>query len=174
MNFSTLDPTVDRWTVLRTSARWEKKIAGTLSGCGVPVFLPLTRAGSNQLKNQHFEVPLFAGYVFCSEVHFLGNPSVPSTCRKQIAQILRPPNPERLREELGEIADFLRDHQLVQERMYGKKGGKVQVIAGAFAGYDGVIVGLNPKKRRVVLEISFLHVRLEVEVEEHVVKKLEV
>lgn len=174
MDFTTLDPEVARWTVLRTSARWEKKIAGTLSCCGVPVFLPLTRAGSNKPKSQQFEVPLFAGYIFCSESHFLGNPNVPSTCRKQIAQVLRPPDPDRLRHELGEIAAFIRDHQLVQEKIYGVKGGKVQVIAGAFSGYDGVILDLIPKKRRVVLEISFLQVRLEVEVEEHVIRKLEV
>jgi transcription antitermination factor NusG len=172
MNYSTLHPEVDSWIVLRTSARWEKNIAVALSGSGVPIFLPTTRTGT-QHSSRYSEVPLFAGYLFCSEYHFVDNPKVPASCRKQIAQVLRPPHPALLKQELTEIAEFLCDHQLVQERVYGKKGSTVRVIAGAFTGYEGIIIGLDPKKRRIVLEISFLNVRVAVEVEEHVVSNAE-
>ncbi len=172
MEFGALDLEVDRWVALRTSARWEKKIAETLAVCGVPVFLPLIRKVTQYPNGRRSsDVPMFGGYVFCSEAHFVGNPKVPSTCRKQVAQILRPSDPNRLKQELSAIAEFLLDHELIQERLFGKLGDVVQIVAGPLTGTEGVIVGLKPNKKKMVLEISFLNVRMEVEVEQHVVKK---
>jgi len=116
-------------------------------------------------------VPLFAGYLFCSEPDFLGNPRVPAGCRKQVAQVLRPPDFARLKQELLGIAEFLRDHQLVQERLYGSPGDPVRIVAGPLSGSDAVIVGLDPKRRRLTLEVSFLGARVDVEVADHLVQK---
>lgn len=164
---------VQRWVALRTSARWEKSLAAALERCRVPTFLPLmTKISVYRSKRQTTEVPLFGGYVFCSESDFRGNKSVPSPVRNRIAQVLSPPDPEELRRELAGIANFLASHRLVQERIYGKPGDTVRVAAGLFAGQVGVIRGLKPEERKIVLEIRFLGVRLEVDVEEHLIQKI--
>src|SRR5262245_24082437 len=95
------DPSVAHWVALRTAARWEKKIAGTLTDAGAAVFLPLmTRLTAYRGKRRAVEVPVFSGYLFCEERGFLGNPRVPAACRAKVAQVLRPPDPALLRAEL--------------------------------------------------------------------------
>jgi transcriptional antiterminator RfaH len=163
---------VQNWAALRTSARWEKKIAESLREAGVPVFLPtMTRVVQYASKRQVTEVPLFSGYVFCSESAFVGNPLVPLSCRKLVAQILRPGDPKQLKQELEHIAEIAGNHQLIQQSVYGSPGDTVRIISGPLCGSAGVVVALKPKKRIVVLEIRFLGVKLEVEVEEHQVEK---
>lgn len=172
MHLGQLAPDVDRWAAARTAARWEKKVAAGLAEAGVPVFVPLlTRVTKYPTKTQAAELPLFAGYVFCSEAHLAGNPRVAAATRRQIAQILRPPDYAVLRAELAAIAAVTADHRLVQERVYGQVGDRVVITAGALAGTEGVIRQLKPNQRRLVLEVSFLGARREVEVDDTVVTK---
>jgi transcription antitermination factor NusG len=163
---------VQHWAVLRTSARWEKKIVGALLDAGVPAYLPtLTRVVQYASKRQMTEIPLFSGYVFCSEPAFLGNPRVSQACRKLITQVLRPGDPGQLKRELQHIAEVSSNHQMIQERIYGSPGEKVRIVSGPLSGTRGIVRSLKPKKRILVLEVSFLGVRVEVEVEEHQVEK---
>ena len=91
---------VTRWAVLRTAARWEKKLAELLSNIGVPVFLPLmSRLTTYSDKRRTVHVPVFGGYVFCSELDFLGNPRLSPGVRSKVAQVLRPSDPEQLRSD---------------------------------------------------------------------------
>jgi transcription antitermination factor NusG len=76
-----------------------------------------------------------------------------------------------LKRELQHIAEVSSNHQLIQERIYGSPGDKVRIVSGPLCGTRGVVLALKPKKRNLVLEISFLGVRVEVEVEEHQVEK---
>ncbi len=165
-----LDPSVARWAALRTAARWEKKLAALLAAAGVPAYLPLmTRAGKPGTKPSR--VPLFPGYLFASADDFLGNPRVLPTLRKQVAQILTPPDPDLLRSELLAVADLLTDRTLVQRTVAGRVGDVVEVTGGPLAGYRGPITRLKPNRFLVVLEVSFLGARLEVEVDEGLVSK---
>jgi transcription antitermination factor NusG len=163
---------VDRWAAVRTAARWEKKVAELLAGAGVPVYLPLmTRITQYRGKRQSFQVPVFTGYVFCSESAFVGNPNIPAGCRSRIAQFLRCPDPARLRTELQAIGELLAHRRLVQERLYGRPGELVRIVGGPLAGQEGVILQLRPNRRQIVLEVSFLGARLEVEIDEQSVEK---
>jgi len=171
-NLGTFPSEVTSWAALRTSARWEKKIALALKRVGVPVFLPmLTRRVIYPGKTQQSETPLFSGYIFCDEQAFLGNPAVLAANRKQIAQILKPGDSQLLRDELVRVAELVEHHELIQERLYGSPGDTVRIIAGPLSGSQGTVVALKPRKRLIVLEVSFLGARLEVEVEEHQVEK---
>ena len=164
---------VQQWAVLRTSARWEKKVASLLLDAEVPVFVPtMTRVVQYASKRQTAEIPLFSGYVFCSETAFLGNPRVTRACRQMIAQVLRPGDQAQLDRELRHIAEIATNHQLIQESVYGSPGDRVRIVSGPLCGSQALIVALKPKKRVLVLEISFLGVRLEVEVDEHHVEKV--
>lgn len=170
---STLPGNVDRWAALRTAARWEKKLAAVLSDAGVPVFLPLmTRFTTSHGKRRAASVPIFPGYLFCSEFDFLTNQWLTPGTRAKIAQVLRSPDPEKLRSELRGIADLLVDRQLVQERLAGGVGDVVRVTGGPLAGHEGRIVRVKPNRWVLVIEVSFLGARLEAEVDERLVEKV--
>jgi transcription antitermination factor NusG len=164
---------VERWAALRTAARWEKKLAGLLAAAGVPVFLPLmTRLTAYQGKRRMVRVPIFGGYVFCSEPDFLGNKQLTPGTRSKVAQILRPPDQLGLQAELKSIAHVLTDRELVQERLAGAVGDAVRITGGPLIGHEGVVVRAKPNRWVLVLEISFLGARLEVEVDERLVERV--
>jgi hypothetical protein len=164
---------VHRWVALRTPARWEKRLADALATANVPVYLPLmTRLTVSDGRRRAVQVPVFGGYLFCSEPEFLGNPAVPAGTRAKIAQVLRPPAPDRLRAELRAVADLLADRELIQERTVGRVGDVVRITGGSMTGYEGPIVRVEPQRWQVVLEISFLGARLEVEVDERLVERV--
>ena len=164
---------VERWAVLRTAARWEKQLATLLAEVGAAVYLPLmTKVTLYHGKRQSFRVPLFSGYVFCAEADFVGSAAVPMVCRKRVAQVLRPDDYGRLHRELHEVSEILTCRKLVQERVFGKPGDRVRIVGGAFLGTEGLIRKLNPAKGTILLEISFLGTRVEVSVEEHLLRKV--
>jgi transcription antitermination factor NusG len=59
----------------------------------------------------------------------------------------------------------------VQEKVLGKPGDAARVVAGPFEGTEGVIRGFKPDVRKVVLEISFLGTRVEVDIDEAVLRR---
>lgn len=164
---------VERWSVLRTRPRWEKQVAGNLADIGMPVYLPLmSRVTAYKGKTQAFDVPLFSGYVFCGDDDFFRNPAISPVCRRRVTQVLRPTDHRKLLEELHEISEVVSSRRLIQERVFGKPGDIVRVVGGPFKGTEGVLRRLNPEKRILVLEISFLGTRVEVDVEEHMVARV--
>jgi transcription antitermination factor NusG len=163
---------VTRWAVARTAARWEKVVAEELVASGVPVFLPLlTRVTTYRGKRRSVRVPVFGGYVFFSEETFTGNARVPVACRKRIAQILRTTDYHRLSEELQQVDALLRNHELVQEKLYGKPGERVRINGGPFVGFTGTIRELSPTRRQILLEISFLNRQIPVDIAEDQIEK---
>jgi hypothetical protein len=164
---------VERWAALRTSGRWEKKLAAVLGAAGVPAFLPLlTRFTTSHGKRRAALVPVFPGYVFCSEPDFLASRRLTPGTRAKVAQVLRPPDPALLRAELRGIAELLADRQLVQERLVGGVGDVVRVVGGPLAGHEGRVVRVKPNRWVLVVEVSFLGARLEAEVDERLVEKV--
>src|SRR5262245_47374292 len=107
---SLLPASVERWAALRTAARWAKKLAGLRASAGGPVFLPLlTRFATSHGKRRAASVPIFPGYLFCSEADLLASKRLTPGTRAKIAQVLRPPDPGKLHAELRGIADLLID-----------------------------------------------------------------
>lgn len=173
MDANTFPDAVENWAALRTAARWEKTLADALAATGVPVFLPLmTRLTTYKSKRREARVPVFGGYVFVSEADFVGNKAVTPAVRAKVAQILRPPDPSRLRAELKAVAELLTDRELVQERLAGGVGDVVRITGGPLTGYVGTVVKAKPSKWQLVLEVSFLGARLEVEVDERLVERV--
>lgn len=172
MDSSTFPDEVERWAALRTAAHWEKKLAGILADARVPVFLPLmTKLTEYASKRRAVQVPVFGGYVFCSETDFLGSKAITPGTRAKVAQILRPSDPEQLRAELRSMAQLLTNRELVQQRLVGQVGDVVRITGGSLRGYQGKIVRVQPNRWQVVLEISFLGARLDVEVDERMVER---
>lgn len=165
---------VERWVALRTAARWEKSLAGALQQSGALVFLPLmSRVSVYEGKTRTVQVPVFSGYVFCEEQDFVTQSKTNSTIRAKVAQMLKPPDSARFRGELQGIAELLTDRTLVQQRMAGGVGDTVRITGGSLEGYSGKIIRVNPKRWVVVLEMSFLGARQEVEVDERMIERIE-
>ena len=172
-SYSTMPEEIDNWVALRTSWHWEKQIAESLLRCRVPVYLPLlSKLQIYQSKRRMSEVPLFPGYVFCSEMDFCGKKAVPAPLRKRIAQVMRPSDYEQLRRELIEVSILLASRRLLQERLHGKRGDPIEVIAGPLVGHQGIVHHVKPNKRVVVVEISFIGARREVELDEDLVERI--
>jgi transcription antitermination factor NusG len=85
---------------------------------------------------------------------------------------MRPPDYEQLRLELIEVSNLLANRRQIQERLHGKPGDPVEVIAGSFEGQRGIVLNPKPRKRVVVVEISFIGARREVELDEELVEKI--
>jgi len=171
--FHDFDPGIERWAALKTSARWEKKVASQLADISIPVFLPTMRQRTQYAtKTNESHIPLFSCYLFVSSEHFLGNPRVSPFTRGKIATVLTPPNPEALRRELLDLRGLLCSHQLVQEKVYGKVGDLVKIVRGPMSGTEGTILRLKPNQKKLVLEIGFLNRRLEIEIGEEWVAKI--
>jgi transcription antitermination factor NusG len=172
-DISPFPASVERWAALRIAARWEKKLAVALAGAAVPAFLPLmTRFTTSHGKRRSARVPVFPGYLFVSEPEFLGSKRLTPGTRAKVAQVLRPPDPEALRAELRGIADLLADRQLVQERLAGGVGDVVRVVGGPLAGHEGRVVRVKPNRWVLVIEVTFLGVKIEAEVDERLVEKV--
>jgi hypothetical protein len=170
--WSHFDPSITDWIVLRTSNRWEKKIATSLFTSKVPVFLPfLTRIVHYASKQRTSLLPLFPGYVFASGAGFLGNPAILQATRSQIAQVIKPIDTFHLNQDLLEIASVIYNRQIIQERLYGRVGERVHITGGAFKGYEGIIRGQKPNRHVLILEVKLLNVTLEVELEESQISK---
>jgi len=90
-----------------------------------------------------------------------------------VAQVLRPPDPRRLHAELLDLARLLSERQLVQERLVAQVGDVVRILGGPLQGFLGRVVRLKPNRWALVLEISFLGLRLEAEVDERWVEKVD-
>ena len=158
---------------MRTAARWEKRLASLLAEIGVPVFLPLmTRLSVYSGKRRAVEVPVFSGYVFCSAPDFLGNKRLSPGIRAKVAQVLRTPDPAKLRAELKNVADLLKDRELIQEKLVGGVGDLVRIVGGSLEGFQGTVIRKKPKRWQLVLEISFLGARREIEVDERMVERI--
>ena len=160
------------WVALRTSARWEKRVATLVTEAHVAVFLPtVRRVTAYRGKKRAVQVPLFPGYVFTSSSGYLDNPAVPKSCREKVAQVLRPSDADSFREELLKVAGLVTDRKLIQERVVGQPGDRIRVVGGPLTGNEGTIVKLKPNKYAVIVELSLIGARLEVELAEGMVNR---
>ena len=58
---------LQNWKVLRLKPRTEKAMAGLLEASGIACYLPLRKVSRRYAtKKKTLEIPLFAGYIFCS------------------------------------------------------------------------------------------------------------
>jgi len=170
--YHTLPDEVPEWAAIRTAARWEKKLAETLSKVSIPVFLPtLTRTVQYKTRTNVSEIPLFAGYVFFDYSKLAALPRG-NDQKNYIAQVLRSADPVSLKSELSTIAELLANSQLVQARVFGAIGDEVRIVNGSFKDYQGTVVRQVPNKSRLVLAVSYLGLSLEVVVDDCAVERV--
>lgn len=165
---------VTDWIALRTSARWEKKIGNLIASIGAPVYLPMiTKHTRYSSKARMSDLPLFPGYVFTSANSYIQNPAIPITARNKVAQVLKPKDPDSLRNDLLRFADLVQDRKLVQEKVVGEPGDRIVIVGGPLVGNEGKIIRLKPNRYAVIVEIDLIGAKLEVELSEGMIQKQE-
>ncbi len=170
--FHDFDEQIEQWIALKTTPRWEKKIAMDLAQIQVPVFLPTIKQRTKYLtKTSEANIPLFSCYLFASTEHFLDNKFVSPFTRAKINKVLRPDNPQKLKTELLDLRNVLCKHELVQEKVFGKPGDHVRIARGPLVGTEGTILRLKPNQKILVLEVGMLGRKLIIEIgEEHLAR----
>jgi transcription antitermination factor NusG len=153
-----------RWYAAWTRARHEKCVAEQLSGRSIEAFLPLYPA-VHRWRNglAHLELPLFPGYLFVrialrDQLPVLQVPGVVrlvgfSNCPAALPQ----EEIERLRKGLGAGAR-------AEPHACLSVGQRVQIVRGAFAGLEGIL--LHKRGRlRVVVSVELIQRAMAVDVD---------
>jgi len=146
-------PECGRWHVLHTLSRHEKTLAASLCAMGIACYLPLIRQvryyGGRKFNVQ---VPLFPGYVFLrgsTEEAYVADRT------GHVARIIPVCAQEQLDWELRNLhAAISRDAPLTMCQFL-RKGVRVEIRNGPFAGIQGVVENLL-RNDRVLLRVELL------------------
>ncbi len=161
-----------RWYALYLRSRYEKLAHAELLEKGKESFLPLieeVRVWSDRKKR--IQMPLFRGYLFVRTdlrdrisilqtdgvLHFVGIRSVPS------------PIPD---EQISWIRIVIAYPQRVKREPALAAGDRVRVIAGPFAGIEGVVTMVKGSAR-LVINLEAIAQAISVDVEPGIVKPIE-
>jgi hypothetical protein len=160
-------PAAKSWAVGLTKSRAEKAFAEYLSSRDIPVFLPVFRRRRVYGRTVHQSlIPLFPGYVFFDEK---AAPRALFFESRKLAQVLVPPDPEKLRSELSNLSCTLQSD--IRESIFGQAGSPVQVMRGPLKGVFGELVRYSAGSRLIV-RVSFIGKAVELEIDEAFVEKV--
>lgn len=147
-----------RWYAVRTRANFEHKAQAYCEGRELVTFLPTYRRRSRKHGGPEFlERPLFPGYLFARVD--LGLP--------ERVEVLRAPGAVEL-VRFGAKAAPIPDSEIESVRIVSqpgsgaaphpflKEGMRVRVVAGPFAGAEGILVRAAGRKPRLVVAIELL------------------
>jgi transcriptional antiterminator RfaH len=141
-----------RWYVVKTKARAEKVASVNLQRQGYRVFLPeISKERYQRGQWQPLDEPLFPGYLFVQlEVGVQNFAPIRSTTG--VINLVRfstmpEPMPENAIETLMQSQQ---DGKLEPGRLF-QPGGKVQILSGAFAGWEGILQAETADERVLVL-----------------------
>ena len=160
----------ERWHVLHTKARHEKKVAEESGRMGLRAYLPLRKSVTRTRGRVHeFDVPLFAGYVF---VCFAPEQRLELLRTNRIVNILEVADQQQLLNELSQIRNALAVEAPVEPFPFLKRGARVRVVSGPFQGLEG-LVSRRQGKFRLVLNASFIHQSIALEIDAELVEPVE-
>jgi len=172
-HYGVLDLSVNRWAAIRTAARWEKKIAETLGAFSIPVYLPTFRRITRyKTRTATSDIPLFTGYLFFDETRLDQVNALSPAYKKYVSQVLKTSDAALLNTELRQLSDVMSDYELIQSKLYGSIGDTVRIRNGVFAQYEGKIIRYGATHNRLVLNVSYLGLSVEVEIEDRSAEKL--
>lgn len=153
-----------RWWVAHTKPRTEKALARELQVMGLTCYLPLRRRQTRSRRTgrkSHSNLPVFSGYLFFNASE---EEKYRALRTNRIAQVLAPPNQERLVIELRHIHRVLSanlDYKLHSEI---KMGEWVRVNGGPLKGAEGIVTG-RLSRARLVMNVGMLGQSISVSVD---------
>jgi transcription antitermination factor NusG len=141
-----------RWYALQTRSRHEKRVTADLQEKAIQAYLPLCSAQHQWSDRRKFvDTPLFPGYVFVkitpdaqARVPVLQTNGVISFLGVRGVGI---PIPES---EIAAICTVLRQNIPVEPHPFLELGQRVRICGGSLDGIEGILTGMDAKKRLVV------------------------
>lgn len=162
-------PAVREWAAIRCKARCEKVLAEFLGSRGAPSYLPLmTRRRVYGARVRESRLPLFPGYVFYDAGAIARERVFDS---RKAAQVLRAPDPERLRTDLENLARALSLDDRCRQVDFTSPGQPVRVVAGPLRGTSGELVRLGSRST-LVIKVDFLGLAAELNIDEACVRPM--
>ena len=153
------------WFAIQTRHRHEKRVAARLREANIETFLPLHRS-AHRWKNgvtAHVDLPLFPSYLFAKvprheRLRVLREPGVLSIAASNASPT---PIPDTDMVQLRIAAESFQ----AQPHPYLCIGERVRVVAGPFAGLEGLLLR-RKQELRVVISIEVIMRSITVEVSE--------
>jgi transcription antitermination factor NusG len=158
---------VPAWYALYVQVNHEKKVADILAKKDIPCFLPLVEKWSKRRDRRlRIQVPIFPGYLFVNaaldnytHVEILKVPGSVYILKNQDGPLPIPTyQVESLRTMLGGAKDLT-------VHPYLKEGDWVQVIRGPLLGCVGILMRLNPKRGKLVINVDVIQKAASVELD---------
>ncbi len=168
----TIEAEAFRWFAVQTRHRHEKRVAERLRLGEVETFLPLHRS-LHRWKNgvqAQVDLPLFPSYLFArirlsQRLVLLKEPGVLSLAASNVAPT---PLPD---DEISYLRIVAQSFQ-TQPHPYLVVGERVKIVAGPFAGIDGILQR-RKQELRVVISIDVILRSVAVEVSEFEIEPLQ-
>lgn len=158
------------WVVLHTRSRQEKALSEDLQKLGIPHFLPLyTTVRYYNGRKAKVRLPLFPSYVFLRGTL---EQAYRAEKTRRLVGIIKVPDPTQLSWELRNLALALFRNATMNPYPGIVRGARVEVVAGPFAGLQGVVVDRTALDR-VHLQVGMLGVGVLLEVDAGVVRLVE-
>lgn len=158
------------WCVLHTRSRQEKALAEDLTTLQIPYFLPLyTSVRFYNGRKAKVRLPMFPGYLFLR-----GSAELAYRAEKtrRVVGIIKVSDSTQLSWELQNLALALFRNAALDPYPGVVRGARVEIVAGPFAGLQGVVVDRS-KLDRVHLQVGMLGVGASLEVDVAVVRLVE-
>lgn len=158
---------VPAWYALYVQVNHEKKVAEMLAKKRIDCFLPLVEKWSKRRDRRlRIQVPIFPGYLFVNAT--LDNPT-------QVEILKIPGSVYILKNQQGpmpiptyqveSLRTMLTGAQDLTVHPYLKEGDWVQVVRGPLVGCVGLLVRLNPKRGKLVINVDVIQKAASVELD---------
>ena len=150
----------EKWTVIHTKPRREKKLAKFLKEKGITYFLPLNNSEKEyKYRKITFTKPLFSGYMFAlldekkkSEIVITGH----------IANFLKTQSEKELLEDLHQIYQSFVKGAVFEHHPFVEVGKRVKIKSGPFVGLTGFV---TESENKIILQVRFLRKAVSITVE---------
>lgn len=151
-----------RWLVVHTRPRCEKKVQSAAKLQGYLVYLPLHRRTHRYgARVRAYDHPLFPGYVFCLTDQ---EGSRWLSQNRYTANRLEVADQQQLVNQLRQLQVALHSGLLAEAMPYLEAGRRVRVQAGPLRGVEGLIVRIKGQTR-IVLNVDMIRESVAVEVD---------
>ncbi|MBW6513428.1 MAG: hypothetical protein K0B87_01585 [Candidatus Syntrophosphaera sp.] len=143
----------ERWTVVHTKPRCEKKLADYARRSGIVYYLPqIENKRVYQRRKVSFTQPMFPGYLFCVAD---ADKKRTLTISGYTVSFIKVPLQEELLEELLNIRLSTQPKVEFQSTLWLSEGLKVEVIKGPLKGVTGIVES-HAKLGEVRLQVNIL------------------
>jgi transcription antitermination factor NusG len=152
------------WWALYCRSRQEKKLMRKLQPLEVPFYSPVvekrSKLPSGRIRRAY--LPLFSNYVFVYGDEDHRRAAQETGC---VSRWLPVGQPEQLTEDLRRIRQLLESGAPVTPESRIQAGDRVRVRSGTFAGFEGVVIR-RQRRRRLLVAVRFLQQGASVELDE--------